>query len=241
MHLPKLMLLISGFFLFHLQGVTEVEAQTNNTDKRYIEVSGKADMQIIPNEIYLNITLREFMKDNKTKVTIDELEKQLSKAMKNAGIPIDSLKMDQVAASLQTYKKRKDKEVFASKTYVLHTTELNKIADFLAEISETDISYLYIEKLTHTKIEELELQVKVNALKNAKTKAKALLQGLDEKLGQVLIVQETENHSFLPNINDLSRNSYRKTVVMDYLEEDISQEFKPIQLIYSVQARFEIQ
>lgn len=239
MHLPKLMLLISGLFLFHFHGVTEAEAQTHYTEKRYIEVSGNANLQVIPDEIYLNITLREFMKDNKTKVTTDDLEKQLSKAMKNADLPVDSLKVDKVSASLQTYKKRKDKEVFASKTFILHTTELDKIADFLAEISETDISYLYIQKLTHTQIEELELQVKVDALKNAKTKAEALLNGLDEELGKVLSISETGSSYHNYDIVTVSGGKRKTSFETDFVN-DIPQQFKPIELSYSIEARFEI-
>lgn len=238
MHLPKLMLLISGFFLFHLQGATEVEAQTNDTDKRYIEVTGSAEMLVVPDEIYLNITLVEFMKDNKTKVSIKDLEAQLYKTLKKAGLPTDALKVSTMSANLQLYKKRKDKEVFARKTYQLHTSELDKMDPFLDELSNTDITNLYVEKLDNTNMKDYRLQVKLDAVKAAKVKATALLGSIDEKLGQVLTIIE---------IDDQYRPVYKNTVYntrsleMDSAIEPLPQEFEPIKLEYKVQVRFEIQ
>lgn len=236
MHLPKLMLLISGFFLFHLQGVTEAEAQTNDMDKRYIEVTGSSEMFVTPNEIYLNITLVEFMKDNKTKVTLKDLEGQLYKTLKKAGLPTEALKVSTVSANLQLYKKRKDKEVFARKTYQLHTADLEKIDPFLDELSNTDITNLYVEKLDHTKIQDYRLQVKLDAVKAAKVKATALLGSIDEELGNVLTIVE---------IDDPYRPMYKNAVystrsLESDMVESLPQEFEPIKLEYKVQVRFEI-
>ena len=54
-----------------------------------IEVNGSAEQEVLPDEIYVNITLREYFKDkdNKNKVDIMALEKQLQKAVEEAGIP----------------------------------------------------------------------------------------------------------------------------------------------------------
>ena len=237
MHLPKLMLLISGFFLFHLQGVTEVEAQNNETDKRYIEVTGSAEMLVVPDEIYLNITLVEFMKDNKTKVTIKDLEAQLFKTLKKAGLPTDALKVSTMSANLQLYKKRKDKEVFARKTYQLHTSELGKMDPFLDELSNTDINNLYVEKLDNTKMKDYRLQVKLDAVKVAKTKAKALLGSIDEELGPVLRIVELDDPMYRPIYRTLANTNSK--LEMDV--EPLPQDFEPIRLEYKVQVRFEIQ
>lgn len=239
MHLHKLMLLISGFFLFHLQGVTEVEAQTTETDKRYIEVTGSAEMFVIPDEIYLNITLVEFMKDNKIKVTIKDLEAQLYKTLKKAGLPTEALKVSTVSANLQLYKKRKDKEVFARKTYQLHTADLEKIDPFLDELSDTDITNLYVEKLDNTKMKEYRLQIKLDAVKAAKVKATALLGSIDEKLGPVLRIIEIDNSGYMPVYKTMS--NYRTNIESDMMEVPLPQEFEPIRLEYKVQIRFEIQ
>ena len=61
-------LCISFFYTIHY-------SQTKPTDEiPYIEVNGYAEKEIIPNEIYIGITLRERM-ENKEKVTIEAQEK----------------------------------------------------------------------------------------------------------------------------------------------------------------------
>ena len=49
-----------------------------------IEVAGFAEMEVVPDEIYFNISLREYFQDEKNqkdKVNISTLEKQLIKAV----------------------------------------------------------------------------------------------------------------------------------------------------------------
>ncbi len=63
-------LCISLFYSIHY-------GQTKPTEEiPYIEVNGYAEKEIIPNEIYIGITLRERM-ENKEKVTIEAQEKLL--------------------------------------------------------------------------------------------------------------------------------------------------------------------
>ena len=50
--------------------------EKNFLDKPYIEVTGKADMEVTPDEIYVRIVINE--KDNKGKVSVEQQEKALS-------------------------------------------------------------------------------------------------------------------------------------------------------------------
>ena len=63
-----------------------ITAQTgkNFIDQPYIEVSGKAEMEIIPDMIYLKVIIDE--KDNKAKVPLEQLERRMMKAMSDIGI-----------------------------------------------------------------------------------------------------------------------------------------------------------
>ena len=49
--------------------------QKNFIDQNYIEVKGVAELEVVPNEIYLNIVLDE--KDTKNKESIEQLEQKM--------------------------------------------------------------------------------------------------------------------------------------------------------------------
>ena len=50
-------------------------AYTQNTELRFIEVVGYAETEIIPDEIYYTVELKEFT-ENKSKITLDTLDAQ---------------------------------------------------------------------------------------------------------------------------------------------------------------------
>ena len=54
-----------------------------------IEVTSSAEQEVLPDEIFVTVSLREYFKDkdNKNKIDIMVLEKQLQKAVEEAGIP----------------------------------------------------------------------------------------------------------------------------------------------------------
>ena len=60
------------------------------TEKPYIEVTGTAENEIIPDEIYIAITIRE-RHEGKEKITIDKQETDLKEALKSIGIDLDDL------------------------------------------------------------------------------------------------------------------------------------------------------
>jgi len=64
-------------------------AQTKNfIDQNYIEVTGKAELEIVPNEIYLKIILNE--KDFKGKESLDQMEKAMVDKLQQIGIDISA-------------------------------------------------------------------------------------------------------------------------------------------------------
>ena len=62
----------------------------NETEKPYIEVTGTAEKEIIPDEIYITITIKERHK-GKEKITIEKQEIDLKEALKSIGVSLDNL------------------------------------------------------------------------------------------------------------------------------------------------------
>lgn len=189
------------FVLIGLVMATVSNAQTDNKPPvKKIEVTASAEMEITPDEIYFNISLREYYKTKTSKVDISTLEAQLQKAVQAAGIPKENFTIENVYGynGVQWWKKKKVTEDFlARKQYRLKLADLKKINGILAAVDEEGIESVNIASFNHSKMEEFRKQVKINALKAAKTKAEYLVAAADEKLDGVLEIQEiqTDNYS----------------------------------------------
>lgn len=169
-------------------------AQTtdNKPPVKKIEVNGSAEMEITPDEIFINITLREYMNKN-TKVGITKLEAQLQKAVQDAGIAKENFTIENVFGYNYDQwwrKKKKDEDFLARKQYRLKLNRLDKINGILAAVDEEGIEAVNVASYTHSKMDEYRKQVKMDALKAAKAKAEYLLGAIDEKIGGVLEIQE---------------------------------------------------
>ena len=91
--------------------------EKNFLDKPYIEVTGKADMEVTPDEIYVRIVINE--KDNKGKVSVEQQEKEMFRRLKAAHIDIEKdLVVQDMTSDLQTYFLRKN-AILSTKTYQL--------------------------------------------------------------------------------------------------------------------------
>lgn len=65
--------------------------------RRKIEVNGSAETEVTPDIIYVAISLREYM-ENKKKVNIDDLERQLQSAVLKSGIPKENFMINNISA-----------------------------------------------------------------------------------------------------------------------------------------------
>lgn len=170
-------------------------AQTTDSNKppvKKIEVNGSAEMEITPDEIFINITLREYM-NKSTKVGITTLEAKLQKAVQDAGIAKENFTIENVFGYNYDQwwkKKKKDDDFLARKQYRLKLNRLDKINGILAAVDEEGIESVNVASYTHSKMDEYRKQVKMDALKAAKAKAEYLLGAIDEKIGGVIEIQE---------------------------------------------------
>ncbi|WP_198315111.1 SIMPL domain-containing protein [Chitinophaga sp. MD30] len=126
MKMKKGMLLLAGLFL----AITTFAQQVDNKPPvKKIEVNGSAEIEITPDEIYLNIALREY-KNKSGKVDISTLEKQLQKAVTDAGIPKENFTIENVFGTnydMWWKKKKNDQDFLARKQYRLKLNRLDKI------------------------------------------------------------------------------------------------------------------
>jgi len=209
-----------------------------------IEVAGFAEMEVIPDEIYFNISLREYFEDEKNqknKVVISTLEKQLIKAVSDAGLPKEALSVSGLGGYQEyTDKKKKPATFLESKQYELKVSSADKLDGILAKVESRGVQYANVARLDHSKREEFKKQVKIDALKAAKVKAEYLVASLNEKLGKVLEIKELDENLSFPQPMMMKSNVRAFAAESADAVPDSDVQYQKIKISYRMQAAFEI-
>lgn len=206
--------------------------EKNFIDQNYIEVSGTAEMEIIPDEIHILITISE--KEFKVKQSFVDYEKALVSKLKELGIPVEKeFSVLEMNSWLKTSMIGRN-EVFTAKQYLLIVHDAKTANKVFAEVEKFGITKMDVIKLDHSKIEQYRREVKINAIKAAKDKADALATAINQQIGRALYINEVISH--LDPYSNVANFKAKDEML------DISQSvgFRNIKLNYSVMVRFEL-
>ncbi|PSL22581.1 hypothetical protein CLV42_12151 [Chitinophaga ginsengisoli] len=229
------MFLLAGLFVASL---SQAQQTDNKPPVKKIEVTGSAEIEITPDEIYLDIALREY-KNKGVKVEMTTLEIQLQKAVKEAGIPASDLTIANVFGTNYDNwwsKKKKDPDFMARKQYRLKLSNLDKVNDILGAVDAEGIESVNISSYTHSKMEDYRKQVKTKALQAAKAKATYMLEAIGNTIDGVLEVQEinTDNYSDVQPVV-FAANSFARSANAESAD---ASSFKKIKVRAEVRAVF---
>jgi uncharacterized protein len=206
--------------------------------EHFIEVTGTAQMEIEPNEIFMAIRLREF-EENKTKVPLEKLEKDFMAALKDAGIDRKRLELADAGSRIGSVRK-KTKDAFREKTYQLKLTSAGELEKFLASLEPVKVDYVDIIKLSHSDLDKLKVDLKIKALQAAKTKADYLLRSIGAETGKPLMIRDWEMEPEHPVMNQQLNMRMQKADGDFDMAEEPQIGFRKIKLQAQLQAQFEI-
>ncbi len=198
-----------------------------------IEVKGTAEIKVVPDEIYLQINLKEYKKGG-NKVEMDKLEEGLVKAVRKTGISEDDLSVSNVSGYNWNWRKKKSDEFLAVKSFQLKLKNVKQINNLLEKVDSEGINSVNISRTTHSEIEKYKNELKLKALKNAKEKAQFMLEGIGEELGSALEIQEIEYANYGGNVAYAARVADQETSYQSNLN------FKLITIKADVRAVFAI-
>lgn len=208
--------------------------------RRKITVTGTAETEVTPDIIYINISLKEYLKDgnSKKKVDITTLETQLFNAVQKAGIAKENLTINNLSSWNYQTEKRKNPDFLASKQYRLKVSDLNKFNLILEGVDAKGITNTYVESYDYSKIESLKKELKVKALLAAKEKAAYMVEALGDKLGNVLDIQDVGDNGgmMVPQYRNYAMKAEMSMDAASAPEID----FKKIKLSFTVNTVFEI-
>lgn len=250
--MKKTILILAAILAFSFT----IKAQDTKTEHS-IKVIGTAEMEIVPDEIYMSVTLREYTNKEKKKFTIEELEKNLVNYIeKVTATDKKDIKMDNMSAYVLSMK-RKNKDEVITKSYDVKFKNSQQVYLLYSVMDSLGISKAFVSKYSHSKMDEYKKQIKINAIKAAREKANYLMEAIGEKAGKAISVTETTGFvSVDDGTYEYGRNNYRGNISntisqsysgSGYFDLGESSGFgntigdKTIKLNYTINAEFAIQ
>lgn len=217
------------------------ETGKNFIDQNYIEVTGHADKEVAPDKIYLKFFINE--KDFKNQ-TLSEVETKMIQKLKEIGIDVDKkLAIKDFVSNFKNYWILKS-DIRLIKEYELLVNDAKTAGTVFLEFEKIGISSISIDRLKNSEIDKYELEVKVEAMKSAQEKAKAIATSINQDIGRAILIQENPNFVRVDNalqgrvagiqirgVSSLKQSS-------NVGEANI--EFEKIKLEYNIIARFEL-
>ena len=214
--MKKSFLIFVMFFVWNL-----FSAQKNFLDQPYIEVSASVDTLVVPDKIYVSITLNEA--DSKNKKSVEEQEKQLETILKKLKINTD--KDLSVLGYSSDFKKYflKGQNILKTKKYSLLVRDAYTLGNVIISLEEAGISNTEVEKVEYSKSKELLLELKSEAVKRSRITADKLVKPLNQKAGKALYISDT-NYGGIGDY-ELTTNEIFSLQEMDYKKGSASEEF----------------
>lgn len=223
-----LLLLVSTLLVFPLQA--------QETNERYIEVTGTSEIEIVPDKIHYIIEIREYFEEEfdekskpeeyHTKVSLPQIEQNLRKTLAEAGITQDAIRMQEIG----DYWRKQGQDFLISKKFDITLTDFRQINEIVKRIDTKGIHTMRIGELENKDILAYHQKGKIEALKAAQQKATYLVEALGKKLGDVIRIVEEGNSNIFPFAQS------------NVLSSDAASfdNFRTIKKNYSMLVRFEI-
>lgn len=222
--------------------IAAAQDQINKEEKPFIEVNGVAEQEIIPDQIYISIIIREKY-ENKEKITIESQEEKLKTLLKEINIPTSNLYLSDANADYVKVKFR-TKDVLTKKDYTLKLSSATSVGQVFQQLEKLEINDANVSKVSHSKIDSLRKEIRIVAIKAAKNKADYLLNAIGEQTGKPLIVRENSNGNLEYNYNRTSNTrvtSYQNTRFLDdsdKISDDEEIQFQKIKIQSSIYVKF---
>lgn len=231
--------LLLGLMLF--ASVHSLQAQ-QMMNKDMVSTIGRAEEEVTPDIIYINVTLKEFYQDGnmKKKVTIENLEKQLFQSATNIGVEKKDFTIQNIYSTNYTTKKKKETDILLSRQYRIKVTQLNKLNDLFDGVDSAGIQSTVISELDYSKKKELEKTLKVKAVKDAMDNAKILAEAAGQKVGKAILLSESPQMIYFNSPRVMSASFKSGAMESDQAAENLDLDIKPIKITSEVNASFEI-
>ena len=181
--------------VFMLSSIWSFGQIDNNIEsKPFIDVTGTASKEVVPDKIFISIVLTEKVVQN-AKYTIEEQEDNLKKALRKINIDLSLMSLSGASSELTT-EKRRETGFKVSKEFTIMVKNASEVSDVFRELYAVNIKEASVAKTEHSKIESLRKEVRIAAIKAAKDKAEYLLAAIGGQIEKPLMIREEVYHPY---------------------------------------------
>jgi len=230
MKIMKKMILLAVIAMMSMS----VSAQQNEQYNSFIQVNGRAEKEIAPDQFYLSIVINEI--DSKGKISVENQQRDMIAALKRIGIDVEkNLKMANMSSS--HFKKSTS---LSTAKYQLELDSPAKVAKVYSVLGDMGISNISISKVSNSKIDELKEQVRIEAIRNAKATATTLAEAIGQSIGKCFYIYDS-NSDVIPAFYDnavVMRSMAKATGAVEEAVADEPLDFKTIKISCGVNAKF---
>ena len=203
-------------------------AQVQEAFPSYIQVNGRAEREIAPDEFYLQIVINE--RDSKGKVSVEMIA-----ALKRLGVNVEK-QLKVANLSSEFFKKNTSVATAKYQLQLGSSAEVGKVWQALDGLGISNVSIL---KVSHSQLERYKSEVRVEAMRNAKQNAATLAEAIGQTIGKCFYVYDSNNDVMPVFYNNMAvMRSAKAFDAAEAAAEEEPLDFKTIKLQYSVQAKF---
>ncbi|MGN6294664.1 MAG: SIMPL domain-containing protein [Chitinophagaceae bacterium] len=166
---------------------------TVNPFPKTISVSGSAEMEIVPDEIYVQITLMEYQKKGESKKDLESIRTAFLAACRAIGIPDSLISIASYSGYNNYYelkKKKKGTDMLAQITYQVKFSGSRQMDELVEKLDDDATKNFQIVSTSHSKMPEFRKQLKIKAVQIAREKGLYLSEAIGEKLGEAITINE---------------------------------------------------
>lgn len=212
-----------------------------------ISVTGSAEMEVIPDEIYVQVDLREYKKKGEEKTELEKIKNDFVASCRAVGIA-DS---DIAVASYDGYnmaniwrRKKKEPELLSSISYQVKFKDTKLIDDLVNRLDDEATKNFSIVRTSHSKITEYRKQLKIMAVKAAKEKAIYLSEATNEQLGAAITITEPNESASSDVLSGMYKSNSNVAGLVNqdkfdaYSINDYGIDYRKIKLRFEVKALY---
>ncbi|MDM1296028.1 SIMPL domain-containing protein [Sphingobacterium sp. N143] len=224
--------------------MTQVNAQ-QMVNKEFVSTIGRAEEEVTPDIIYIDVTLKEFYENGNTKkkVGIDKLEKDLFDSAIKSGVKKEDFTIQNIWSYNTPDKKKKDTDILLSRQYRIKVINLNNLDQLLDGVDKAGIQSTSIGEYDYSKKKELEKTLKTKAVLDAKANAQILAEAAGQKIGKAIVLSETPQQIIF-GVQPMMRSAMYKGAMAEAADQGagsgLDLNIKPMKVTSEVSASFEL-
>ncbi|MDR2890378.1 MAG: SIMPL domain-containing protein [Alistipes sp.] len=217
-------------------GFISVTAQAQTPDaNRYresIQVNGKAEKRVAPDEIYVAITLRTGDVKN---MNVDQIESMMKTQLTAIGVDIAAA----LRVTTMSNAPRRRNDVDSNRSYELKVGDTQTLDAVFALLGDMGVSDARVSRVGHSRMEEFRNEVRVEAIRNARAIACTLAEAVGQSAGAAVWIADNGYYENSPM--PVMTRSFKADAIMFSGVADVAEpglDMQDITLTYNVTAEF---